>query len=233
MTRPSDEQLSAWLDGALSPDEAARVEAAIAADPELAERAASWQAADNRIAEAFAPMAQQPVDAELLARLGLAEPPVLVAANDNSPWWRRHVLPLSGAIAASLVAVAVLLQTGAPPHSADQGLSLALETTPSLGVARLTDGRALRPLLTVHSADGRYCREYQVGNQSGLACREGNVWKVEATGPAQPLANPGDIDLAGGADAAPLAAAYTRIGASDPLDAAEEAALLKRKWKGR
>ncbi len=89
MTRPSDEQLSAWLDGALSPDAAAMVEAAIAADPELAERAASWQAADRRIADAFAPIAQQPVDDDLLAQLWLAEPPALVAANDNPPWWRR------------------------------------------------------------------------------------------------------------------------------------------------
>jgi hypothetical protein len=59
----------------------------------------------------------------------------------------------------------------------------------------------------VRGSDGRYCREYQLGDQSGLACRAGAEWKVEATAPAQPLADPGDIGLAGGADAAPLAAA--------------------------
>jgi hypothetical protein len=233
MTRPSDEQLSAWLDGALSPEEAAMVGAAVAADPLLAERAASWQESDSRIAAAFAPIAQQPLDDALLARLGLAESAPNLAANDNSPWWRRHAVPLGGAIAASLVAVAVLLQTGTSRPSADQGLSLALETTPSLGSARLADGRKLRPLLTVRGSDGRYCREYQVGNQGGLACREGDGWKVEATAPARPLTDPGEIGLAGGGDAAPLAAAYARIGAGDPLDAGDEAALIKHKWKGR
>ncbi len=233
MTRPSDEQLSAWLDGALPPEEMALVEAAVAADPALAERAAAWQETDRRIVGAFAPIAQQPVDAEMLDRLGLAKPPAPQPANDNPPWWRRHALPLGGAIAASLVAVAVLLQTGSPVPSSDQGISLALETTPSLSTSRLADGRELRPLLTVRSADGRYCREYQLGKESGLACRDSEGWKVEATASAQPSAKPGEAVLAGGTGNTALDAAYSRIGAGDPLDAAAEAALLKNQWKGR
>lgn len=227
MSSDRDETLAAWLDGAMTADEARSFEAELAADPELAERALRWKANDTRIAAAFAPLSEQPVDAALLERMGLGGPSLPKAANDNPPWWRRHALPLGGAIAASLLIIALVTQRA--PASRDT-FQIALETTPSLGQARLADGRMLQPTLTVRAADGRFCREYRIAESVGLACRAGGTWNVEAQGKGSGPSGTGEIGVAGGGDTAVLDPAYKRIGASDPLDAKAEAALIAKGW---
>lgn len=221
-----EERLAAWLDGALSPEEALAFEAELAADPALAERAASWRGNDAAIVRAFAPLAEAPIDPAMLARLGLAP----AAANDNPPWWRRHAAPLGGALAASLAAILLLVPRGETPQDA---LSLALDTTPSASAIRLADGRRFEPMLTLRAADGRWCREYRVETSRALACREGGRWKVEAEARSGGSPQQGEIVLAGGASDAALDAAYTRLGAGDPLGREAEAALIQSKWGGR
>ena len=68
------ELLGAWLDGELPAAEAQRVEAAVAADPALASECAALRRGDAALRAAFP--VEAPADAELLARLGLAELPV-------------------------------------------------------------------------------------------------------------------------------------------------------------
>lgn len=227
MTRETDQRLAAWLDGAMTPEEAGAFAAELATDPDLAARAESWRANDAFIAGALAPLAQAPVEPELLALMGLDAP---AAANDNPPWWRRHALPLGGALAASLALVLVMVQ---PRQQSPDALSLALESTPSLRQARLADGRTIEPTLTVKAADGRWCREFREAGKIGLACRKDGHWAIEAQARGEGPASGGDIGLAAGADASALAAAYRRIGASDPLDATREAALIGQGWDGR
>lgn len=237
-SHPLDERLAAWLDGALSPNEAAAFEREMEADPALARRAQEWKANDAFIAGALAPIAEAPIDADLLARMGLGLEQAAVpqasavprAANDNPPWWRRHALPLGGAVAASLAAALLL---AVPGGSQRDDFSVALDTTPSLGQVRLADGRTIQPTLTVRAADGRWCREYRSGAESGLACRDGEGWKVEATGKRSGPDGSGDIGLAAGADGSALDAAYSRIGAGDPLGGAEEARLIAKGWGDR
>lgn len=232
MSKTLEERLAAWLDGELSPEEAAAFEREMEADPALAERAADWRATDTAMAGAFAPLAAEPIDAAMLARLGLAEPAAqALAANDNPPFWRRHALPLGGALAASLALVAFLgLQHG--PVRPDP-LSLALDTTPSGQVARLADGTTVAPVLTVRARDGRWCREYRTTADVALACREAEGWKVEAQDKAAAPEQGGDFALAGDEQSAAIDAAYDRIGASDPLGKAEETAIIGKKWGDR
>lgn len=232
-----EQRLAAWLDGALPPDEAAAFEAELEADPALAERAANWQVNDRFIADALAPLAQAPVDDVLLARLGLAvaEPRAAAlpqAANDNLPWWRRHAIVMGSAVAASMAAV-LILSTQAARQPRPDDLSLALETTPSRGTARLADGRTVQPTLTVRAADGRWCREYRMEGGVGLACRDQGRWKVEAKGAGAGPDATAQIGLAGGADGSALDAAYARLGASDPLGADAEAAAMASGWNAR
>lgn len=236
MSEEMDERLAAWLDGALSPEEIAAFERAMAADPALARRAQEWKANDAFIAGALAPLAEAPIDDALLARLGLGVPEAAQnapppAANDNPPWWRRHALPLGGAVAAGLAAV--LLLTVPRGSQGGDDLSLALDATPSLHQARLADGRTIEPTLTVRAADGRWCREFRSGAETGLACRGRDGWKVEASGKSAGPDQSGDIGLAAGADGSALDAAYRRIGAGDPLGAADEASLIAKGWGDR
>lgn len=221
MSGDVEERLAAWLDGALSSEEAAAFEDELAASPELAARAESWRANDRFIADAL-PLA--PVEPELLARMGLGTP---AAANDNPPWWKRHSLPLGGAIAASLAVALLLAQPGQPPRDE---VSLALDTTPSLQQARLSDGRVIEPTLTLRAADGRWCREFRSQGKLSLACRKDGRWTVESETAGSGPADGSDYGLAGGADSGALDAAYRRIGASDPVAAAREAELIGRGW---
>lgn len=224
MTDDIEQRLAAWLDGALSPKEAAAFEAELAADPQLAARAANWRANDAFLAGALAPLAASPIEPELLASMGLAAP---TAANDNPPWWRRHALPLGGAVAASLAVALLLVQPGGQPRDA---LSLALDTTPALSPARLADGRVIEPTLTVRAADGRWCREFRSSGTVSLACRKDGRWTIEGEVRGSGPAASGDVGLAGGSDSAALDAAYRKIGASDPIAAEREAELIGKGW---
>lgn len=235
MTDDTQEQLAAFLDGAMDEEAAAAFEARLSADPQLAARAELWLANDRRIAAAFAPLAQDPIAPEMLARMGLtqedaAEGRAPIAANDNPPWWRRYALPLGGAVAASLVAVLFLPRGGGEPQ---RDLSFALETGRSLEAVRLADGSTVTPTLTVKAADGRWCREYRQQSAVGLACRDGGNWKVEGTGAGAGPANGSEIGVASGADSASLADAFARIGASDPLGNKEESDLIAGGWQER
>lgn len=232
MNDETEELLAAWIDGALSPEEAAAFELRFEREPELAARAAEWRANDAFIAGAFAPLAEAPIDPALLAKLGLADAPVApLAANDNPRWWRgRGLVVGGGALAAGLAMVLVL--TGRPqgPMQTDP-LTFALDTTPSLGTAKLPDGRTIQPTVTVRAADGRWCREYHSGADVVLACRTAKGWEEIGRGAGAGPDTGGDIKLAGGADAAALDAAYAKLGTSDPIDAAAEAKLIKQAWR--
>ncbi|MFM9935000.1 MAG: hypothetical protein ACKVOL_02250 [Novosphingobium sp.] len=224
-TEQDDERLAAWLDGAMPPEEAAAFAAEVARDAALAAQAEAWRTHDRKIAAAL-DAAERPIDAALLQRLGLAA--ASQAANDNPHRPGLRWLAAGSALAASVVAA--LLLTMRAPAPADP-LSGALDRTASLASAQLADGRTITPTLTVRAADGRWCREYREAADIALACRAGGRWNVEARAKANGAAAPGTIALAGGADPAPLDAAYRQLKASDPVGAAEEAKLLASHWR--
>lgn len=231
MTQSREERLAAWLDGELTGEDLTAFEAELSTDPELAALAEEWRANDSLITGAFAPMVEAPIDQAMLARLGLADRPAPQAANDNPPWWKRHALPLGGAIAASLVAVLVV----APRGTSDtrDPLSLALDRTPSLAQADLPDGRKIKPMLTAQAADGRWCREFGDGSSVAVACRDGKgLWIIEAKGKGAAPADNTEFAVASGADDAALDAAQSRLKLADPLDAGAERALIAKKWGG-
>lgn len=226
MSGDQDERLAAWLDGALTAEEAAAFEGEMQRDPALAARAASWKANDAFIAGAFAPLADDRFDPAMLRQMGLAG---ASAANDNPPWWRQPRVALSGAALAAGVAL-VLVLTGQPGTRVSDPLSVALDTTPSLRQARLADGRVIEPRLTVRAGDGRWCREFASAGAVSLACRDKDRWNVVGTGESKGQATDGTAVLAGGADSAVLDAAYAEIKAGDPIGGPEEVKLIAGRW---
>ncbi|HEX7789525.1 MAG TPA: hypothetical protein VF467_03250 [Afipia sp.] len=248
-----DERIAAWLDGNLSPEEAARFEADMERDPALCEEVAAWQGNDDLLRAAYNGPIEQGVDDALLARMGLAtveqskpageivdfqEKPGKRAANDN-PAWRRWAIPVGGALAAC--AALAVLTIGRPPASnTDTGAGArfaeAMESLPSRGKLGLPDGGEVYPVLSFVAADGRYCREFLLGDkggsQNGIACKGTSGWKVEAQSRATGTqADPGKIGLAGGPEGGVLDATYDRLGASDPLSVQAERHLIASGWQ--
>lgn len=249
-----DEMIAAWLDGMLSPEDAAQFEAELARDPVLAEQVASWATNDALLRAAFRAPIVQGVDDALLAKMNLARPaaptepaPAIEAtvlrfpepaANDNPAnrrSLRRWLAPAGGLLAAGL-AVAVLLPG---QHQATEGdpamaqLASAMEQLPSRSTRTFPDGTSVTPVLSFAAKDGRLCREYTVsGTGGGIVCKGPAGWTVEAR--ASRGVAPADarvIRQAGGPNGVALDAVYTRLGASDPLPAAAEARLIAHGWE--
>lgn len=175
----------AYVDGELDAAEAARVEAAMRGDPQLAATVAAQQRLRERLRGAYAPVVSEPVPPRLAK--AVAAP---AAARSHAPTWL--------AMAASL-ALGVLLATWWQPGSRE-----ALELSEGGLVAAEDLGRALdRQLaaeregdialgLSFRSSAGDYCRSFTLETQSlaGLACGSAGAWRVVALGEAAP-AGPG------------------------------------------
>ncbi len=231
-----DEQIAAFLDGRLSGEELRVFEAELEGDSALADEVARIAGNDDLLRAAFNAPMHEPVDQALIERMGLGgtAPVAASAANDNPPFWRRWQLPVGGAIAAS-IALAMVLQLGGGSNDA---FSFAMETTPSSVAVSLGDGSKVTPQLTFAANDGRYCREFLNesggGAETGIACRSDGQWTIEArVKGGSKLQDLGEIATAAGADSGALDSAYERLGASDPLDATAEKALIEGKWARR
>ncbi|MBX3621660.1 MAG: anti-sigma factor [Rhizobacter sp.] len=94
---PSDERLSAWLDGELPPAEAAQVDAWLAQHPEEAARVRLWAADRDALRARLGPMADEPVPEALAATVWRSVP-------ERSAAWRwvavLAVFVLGGAVGA-------------------------------------------------------------------------------------------------------------------------------------
>jgi hypothetical protein len=228
MAEPIDEtDVIAWLDGELAPEQAARVEQAVATNPGLAAIAETHRAMRARFAAAFGPIAAEPVmPARSAEVVSLAA--VRAARSGQSPsparrWW------VPGAIAASLVAGLVIGQLGRSGGISDRAEALAL--APSL--ARALDAQlsgqegAVRVALSFRSVDGAYCRSFTASHLSGIACRTDQGWRLRYGAPAAPTG--GAYRMAGNDPAE--AGAIAAMIAGEPLDAAGERAARAHGWR--
>jgi hypothetical protein len=243
------ELISAYLDDALTPEVRVDLEARIAREPALAAIIAEVRASDALLRAAFDGPMHQPVPQRFLDLLQ-AEPQLAnvvqmadytqvpkSAANDNSKRWRW----LGGAVAASL-AVALIISS---PFSGSGGdarigdmtaFNTSLDKTPSATAATLSNGRKLTPQFTFASRDGGYCRQFTVSDAAdaddGLACRANGQWRIKVlTRGAKPVATDNGYETAGGSANEKLDAVVAQLRAGDPMDTANEQALIHRDWK--
>ncbi len=101
-TIPSDEELTAYLDGELPPAEAARLEALLETDADLAARLEFLSRASLPFAHAFDPLLAQAPKAELEAILSrLSATPATTSAN---PGRRRFLGTLAACLVAGVIA---------------------------------------------------------------------------------------------------------------------------------
>lgn len=84
MKRPSDDELSAWLDGELEPERRAEVEAWLQESPDDASRVRQWAADREALARRFDPVLDEPVPTRL-QQIVWTRPPQ-VAAGGGGAW---------------------------------------------------------------------------------------------------------------------------------------------------
>ena len=226
----NDEDFYAWLDGELDGDAAASMAARVAADPALTERAAQHRTLGDRVRGAFAS-----VIADDVAPPRMTADVVDLAAR-RTPHARGFGLPQWAAMAATLVVglVAGQLVGGSSDGPVEQRggtMVAAASLDRALGAQLASAGNdgPIRVGMTFRSRDGAICRSFTDGGASGLACRDGDAWRLEGL-LAAPQNPGGDYRMAAGEDPRLAALIDDRID-GEPLDAAAELAARDAGWR--
>lgn len=245
----SDELLIRYADGEASAEDQGLVEAALAADPAVAERLAAHQALAARVKAAFAPAAEAPVPQALLDLLNTTAPlppesdPTVVSLEQ----FRTRKVPAASrwtagawtgwAAMAACLAVGVMVGTQAPwgagpglvdrQQNARGALMAALDGQLASQPAK---GEAVRVGISFRKAGGGVCRTYSAGASAGLACRQDGKWKVMVA-VAQDPAQAGEFRTAASETPPAVLEAMDNLIVGEPLDAAGEAAAKKAGWR--
>lgn len=238
MTSYEDETLMRRVDGELTPEQGAAIDAAAAADPVLAERLAALRSLRTLTREAF-PAEVDPRDAALAALIAGAAPA-------RGPSWADRLkaafapslLPVWGAGAAA--AFVLGLMVGGPDRQAgfvvgpqgqiaDANLVRVLDQRLA-GQGADSQGRAVG--LTFRDNEGRWCRTFSAGDAgvAGLACRADDRWAVQALAPFS-ASGPDAIRTASADIPAAVLAAVDAAQAGDVLDAAAETQARDGGWR--
>jgi len=246
--RFSDEMLMAYADGELDLVARAEIEAAIAADPEMARAVQRHQALRGRVQAAYQGVLDEPVPAQLSS---LVLPPVSApvvdlaarraaqaAAPPAIPERKRWEMPQWTALAAAVtlglfVGVFLLRAPEAPYVESDAGLVAHGELAYALTGQLASDAGAGEVHIGISFRDrgGAWCRTFRLQRDAplaGLACRAGDEWRLQVLAAAAP--EEGELR---GAAAMPMAVLRAVDAAIDgePLDAAAEAAARDAGWQ--
>ncbi|HZZ34508.1 MAG TPA: zf-HC2 domain-containing protein [Caulobacteraceae bacterium] len=233
----TDERLSAYVDGELDEPARAEVEAAIAADPALAERVATHRRLRLRLSDAYAGALDEPIPDAWTQLTRSAPSPIVDLARERA---RRRPAPAWtgwAAIAASLAAGLVIGRLVLPSQGLISGAGASMIARGPLDRAlteQLASAQAGAPIrigLSYRSNEGRYCRTFQArAGLAGLACREGDAWRVRMA-VSQPPAPRTEYRTAGAETPAAVLSLVDETIAGEPLDARAEAAARARHWR--
>lgn len=237
------EKLAAYADGELDAAETAAVEAAIAANPALAEEVAAHRALRAKLSAHFAPILDMPVPGRLTA--ALKEPrdnvidfgAALQAFAERAERPRRRWI-MVGTLAASLalgLVIGTQMPRGEGGSIGSEGgqvvASGALEKALTTQLASAQEGGDVRILISFKARDGRYCRSFQDPGTAGIACHNGTGWAIErlqsrrVQGTAQ-----GDYRQAGSADR-DIMEASQNMALDGALDAESEKKARDAGWR--
>lgn len=237
-----DEKFFAWLDGELPPEEAAMVEAEVAADSRLSRLADEHREMTAALRKAFGEVEAQPVPDRLQGAfhrsdkvVSLADARAIRSDRKAPPVWVQM-----GALAATL-AIGILtgsMMTGMPmgrspsPVEAEAGrlvasaeLGNALDTR----LASMPADSGPRIGLTFRDRSGAICRTFEDQTASGMACREGGDWRIRSLFQA-PEGQATDYRMASVQDPQLMEAIDASI-IGEPFDAAQEKSAMEKGWK--
>ena len=233
-----DEKFFAWLDGELSGEEATEMDSKVAADPRLKELAAQHRALASRLRSAFEMVAEAPVPERLSKAVRAPGSEVVDFGQRRRELAARRwaSLPQWAAMAATLVfglfvGLMVRGPTGGSVELESGGIyaAAALDQALDSQLASAPEGDVLRIGLTFRDHRGTVCRSFMGEQASGLACRDGDRWRLRglfATSEGQAS----DYRMAAGMDPN-LAALIDSTMASEPFDAMQERDAKQRGWR--
>jgi hypothetical protein len=247
----SDEILMAYADGEL--DAAAReaVESAMREDPQIAARIAQHRDLRLQVQAAYAAELSEEVPQRLLRAaqgtadterkiMNLRDPARAATHRGVATRWRWRT---AGALAASVVAgvgVGFLLwgRAGSPFVRGAGGALLAggplAQALSSQLVAEQSNRSGVRIGLSFLAKSGDYCRTFSLAAavpQSGLACRHGKEWQVQALiQSSDGTGSTSEYRTAGATMPATILTLVEGQIAGEPLDPAGERAARQRDW---
>ena len=234
-----EEEFFAWLDGELPPEEASRIEAEVAASPELSRKAEEHRAMAAKLKGAFGAIAAAPVPDRIAAAASPARQNVVDLGKAREERSGRRSLPLwtQAAAMAATLAVGVfagnMLSGGSVgPVQTENGRLVAggdLKEALHAQLASAQTGQGPRIGLTYRDKAGAICRTFQDDGASGLACREGGDWRIRglfqgAEGQAS------DYRMAAGPDPRLMDMVDESID-GEPFDQNQERAALQHGWR--
>lgn len=249
----SDETLMAYADGEADAATRASIETAMRDDPEIAGRVALHRAMRATLQGAFAAVIEEPVPERLIAAArGQARPatsaaPSAVADLAGARNAANRKLEASAARRWQPAALAACLLLGVGTgYLAWHGSGTLIEAN----AGGLTAGAALAEALSTQLSDDRstglvavtglsfrnkaggYCRTFSLSADaaSGLACRDGARWKIQAL--AQAANDNGNTNFRTAASdlPAPIRSAVEALIEGEPLDRNAEIAARQAGW---
>ena len=242
-----DEMLMAYADGELDAAERAQVEAAMATDPQLAQRVSAHQALRRRLAAGFGSVLEEPVPERLASVARSAAAPSFTG--QVLPFRRQAAVPRPwlqwGSLAASFVLGALVWQFGARQYLSAPVVDRNGELVASGVLARALSNQlaaeqaASTPVqlgVSFLSKAGDYCRTFQLhgaAGVAGMACQRDAQWKLEMlTRTAGSATTPQYRQAASALPPAVLQAVSNSI-AGEPLDAGAEIRARAQAWRAR
>ena len=239
----SEETLMAYADNELDAQTRTAVEAAMAADPEIARRVAQHKALRGKLRLAFDNVIKEPTPPRLVkaARGTPIREGNVVPLRRKAP--QRRGVPLWASVAASLVigiiiGQAMLHSSGSTTVTSRDGQLLAsgvLAHALSVQLASAqTDQNPVQIGVSFKSKAGDYCRTFTLHESTtlaGLACRQHDDWRVQVLAQTTPTAQSGGAyrQAASEIPKSVLQSVDETI-AGDPLDAHAEAAARDKSW---
>jgi hypothetical protein len=225
----------AWLDGMLGAEEAAEVEARVAADAELSALAARHRQLKQSLRAAFNPIVEEPIPDRILPRSDRLSVPIeLIAAQHQRA--RLFAQPVQWLAIAASLAIGLFfggwLRPDTSPVQQESGrlyAAASLERSLDRELASAPGGGEMRIGVTFRDQDGAICRSFNDQHVAGVACRDGGHWQLEGLfnteGPSA-----ADYRMAAGMDPR-LADVVGSIMVGEPLNATQERAARDRGWR--
>jgi anti-sigma factor RsiW len=253
----SDETLMAYADGELDAAARAAVESAMRDDPQIEKRVAAHRALRLKVQGAYSAELSEGIPERLLmAARGAASTQrskVVNLQDARAAMERGKSRPLptqwrtAGTIAASVIAGVGLGffmwgQAGSPlMQNAGGALVARGQLAKALSnqlAADQTPNSAVHIGVSFRAKSGDYCRTFALSgavSPSGLACRHGEEWQVQALTQEPGTVSGSDYRPAGSAMSATILKSVEGEISGEPLDQAGERAARQRGWtvKGR